>query len=115
MQKRLACIWATPCGRGCSIGANFQSTTVLIPPALATGNLTVITNAMAREVTIDARGRATGVHYIDKRTRRDAHVAGRAVVLAAGAGEIGAHPAQLEEQARSRRGWPTAAARSAAG
>jgi choline dehydrogenase-like flavoprotein len=87
MQKRLACIWATPCGRGCSIGANFQSTTVLIPPALATGNLTVITNAMAREVTMDARGRATGVHYIDKRTRRDAYVAGRAVILAAGAGE----------------------------
>ncbi len=87
MQTRLACIWAIPCGRGCSIGANFQSTTVLIPPALETGNLTVITDAMAREVTIDARGRATGVHYIDKKTRRDAYVAGRVVVLAAGAGE----------------------------
>ena len=87
MQTRLSCIWATPCGRGCSIGANFQSTTVLIPPALATGNLDIITNAMAREVRIDARGRATGVHYIDKRTRRDGYVAGRVVVLAAGACE----------------------------
>ena len=87
MQKRLGCIWATPCGRGCSIGANFQSTTVLIPPAVQTGNLTVYTQAMAREVTLDARGRATGVHFIDKRTRRDAFVAGRAVVLAAGACE----------------------------
>jgi choline dehydrogenase-like flavoprotein len=87
MQKRLACIWATPCGRGCSIGANFQSTTVLLPPAVATGNLKIITRAMAREVTVDARGRASGVHYIDKQTRRDAWVQGRAVVLAAGACE----------------------------
>jgi choline dehydrogenase-like flavoprotein len=84
IRNRLACIWATPCGRGCSIGANFQSTTVLLPPAVASGNLQIITQAMAREVTVDARGRASGVHYIDKRTRRDRHVAARAVVLAAG-------------------------------
>ena len=87
MQQRLPCIWATPCGRGCSIGANFQSTTVLLPPAVETGNLTIITMAMAREVTTDARGKATGVHYIDKRTRRDGHVKGRVVILAAGACE----------------------------
>jgi choline dehydrogenase-like flavoprotein len=87
MQQRLQCIWATPCGRGCNIGANFQSTTVFLPPAVATGNLTIITDAMAREVTVDKRGRATGVHYIDKKTRSDRHVAGRVVILAAGAGE----------------------------
>src|SRR5262245_27266843 len=59
MRQRLACIWATPCGRGCAIGANFQSTTVLLPPAVATGNLDIITLAMVREVTIDKAGRAT--------------------------------------------------------
>ncbi len=83
MQQRLACIWATPCGRGCAIGANFQSTTVLLPPAVMTGNLDIITDAMVREVTIDKTGRATGVHYIDKATRTDKHAAARAVVLAA--------------------------------
>jgi choline dehydrogenase-like flavoprotein len=87
MQQRLACIWATSCARGCAIGANFQSPTVLLPPALASGNLTIVTDAMAREVTVDRQGRATGVHYIDKRTRRDRHAAGRAVIVAAGAGE----------------------------
>jgi choline dehydrogenase-like flavoprotein len=87
MDHRLACIWATPCGRGCSIGANFQTPTVLLPPALATGNLEIITDAMAREVTVDARGRATGVHYIDKKTRRDRHVTGRVVIVAAGSCE----------------------------
>ncbi len=83
MQSRLACFWATDCGRGCSIKANFQSTTVLLPPAVASGNLDIITDAMVREVTVDKQGRATGVHYIDKQTREDRHAAARVVVLAA--------------------------------
>lgn len=87
MRGRAACFWATPCGRGCSIRANFQSTTVLLPPALATGNLDIVTDAMVREVTIDAQGRATGVHYIDKTTRQDLHAQADVVVLAASACE----------------------------
>jgi choline dehydrogenase-like flavoprotein len=87
MRSRAACLWATPCGRGCSIKANFQSPTVMLPPALATGNLQVRTDAMVREVTVDARGRANGVHFIDKRTRLDEHVRGRVVILAASACE----------------------------
>ncbi|HYP16197.1 MAG TPA: GMC family oxidoreductase [Opitutus sp.] len=87
MRKRAACFWATPCGRGCSIRANYQSTTVHLPPALATGNLDILTDAMAREITLDEHGRATGVAYIDKRTGRDVHVRGRIVVVAASACE----------------------------
>lgn len=83
LRQRQPCFWATGCGRGCSIRANFQSTTVLIPPALASGNLDIICDAMVREVTVDARGRATGVHYVDKLTRTDRHVQGKVVVLAA--------------------------------
>ncbi|MFN8571202.1 MAG: GMC family oxidoreductase [Gemmatimonadaceae bacterium] len=87
MAARQACFWATPCGNGCSIRANFQSTTVLLPPAMATGNCDIVNDAMVREVTVDAQGRATGVHYIDKRTRSDHHVKARVVVLAASACE----------------------------
>ncbi len=87
MRSRQACFWATECGRGCSIKANFQSTTVLLPPALATGNVDLITDAMVREVTVDRAGKATGVSYIDKRTRTDHHVSARVVVLAASACE----------------------------
>lgn len=87
MRSRAACFYATPCGRGCSIKANFQSPTVLLPPALATGNLDIITDAMVREVTVDARGRANGVHYIDKTTRLDEHVSARVVIVAASACE----------------------------
>ncbi len=85
MISRAPCFWATPCGRGCSIKANFQTPTVLLPPALASGNLDVVTGAMVREVTVDARGRASGVHYIDKETRLDEWVGADVVVLAASA------------------------------
>jgi choline dehydrogenase-like flavoprotein len=87
MRSRAACFWATPCGRGCSIRANYQSTTVHLPPALASGNLDIVSNAMAREVTMDANGKATGVIYIDKTTRQEHRVQGRVVVLAASSAE----------------------------
>ena len=87
MMTRSPCFWATDCTRGCSIRANFQSTTVLLPPALATGNLDIITDAMVREVLVDASGKATGVHYIDKTTRRDVIAKARVVILAASTGE----------------------------
>jgi choline dehydrogenase-like flavoprotein len=83
MAARLPCFYATPCGRGCSIKANYQSTTVHLPPALASGNLDILTDAMVREVTLGRDGKANGVNYIDKKTGHDCHVAGRVVVLAA--------------------------------
>ena len=85
MQKRAACFWATPCGRGCSIRANYQSTTVHLPPALATGNLDIVTDAMVRAVTKRADGSAEGVVYIDRKTGAEHRVKARIVVLAASA------------------------------
>jgi len=87
MEGRAACFWATDCGRGCAIRATYQSTTVHIPPAMATGNLDLVTNAMAREVTTGADGKATGVIFIDKTTGREFTAKARVVVLAASSGE----------------------------
>jgi choline dehydrogenase-like flavoprotein len=84
---RSACFYATPCIRGCSIGANFQSTTVLLPPARATRRLETITDAMAYEVEMGRDGRARGVHYVDRRSASHHFVAGRTVMLAASAME----------------------------
>ena len=83
MEARLPCFYATSCGRGCAIKANYQSTTVHLPPALASGNLDIVTNAMVREVTINKQGKATGVTYLDKTTGKDLHASARSVVLAA--------------------------------
>jgi choline dehydrogenase-like flavoprotein len=54
---------------------------------MATKKLAIVNNAMAREVTVDDTGRATGVSYIDKNTGREHHVQARIVVLAASACE----------------------------
>ena len=87
INGREACFYATPCGRGCAIKANFQSTTVLLPPAAATGKLTVQPNAHVFQVTLRPDGRASGVKYIDKTTGAIHAVTARSVVLAASAGE----------------------------
>ncbi|HET6251585.1 MAG TPA: GMC family oxidoreductase [Tepidisphaeraceae bacterium] len=87
MANRSACFWATSCGRGCNVGANYQSTTVHLPPALATGNLDIIPMAHAREVSIGKDGKATGIVFIDKTTGKETRVNGKVVILAAGACE----------------------------
>ena len=87
LPGRQACHYCGQCGRGCSAKANFSSPDVLIAPALATGRLTLLTNAMAREVTIGKDGLATGVSYVDKNTGEDRHVSAKVVVLAASACE----------------------------
>ena len=87
MRSRAPCFWATDCHRGCSIRANYDSQTVHLRPALATGNLDILPNVMAREVTIDPHGKATGITFIDKTTGREGHAAGRVVVLAASSQE----------------------------
>jgi len=87
IHGRAACHHCGQCNRGCKTNSNFSSTGVLIPPAMETGKLTLVTNAMAREVTTDARGLATGVSYVNKLTGADEHVNARVVVLAASACE----------------------------
>ena len=87
LGNRVACHYCGQCNRGCATHSNFSSPSVLIPPALATKRLTIVANAMAREVTVNPEGLATGVAYIDKNTGRENHVQARIVVLAASACE----------------------------
>jgi len=87
LNGRLPCHYCGQCNRGCATHSNFSSPSVLLPPAMATGKLTIVANAMAREVTVDDAGLASGVSYIDKNTVRENHVRARIVVLAASACE----------------------------
>ena len=84
---RAACHYCGQCNRGCKTNSNFSSPGVLIEPALRTGRLSLVPNAMAREITVDDRHLATGVAYIDKITGADEHVRARVVVVAASACE----------------------------
>jgi choline dehydrogenase-like flavoprotein len=87
VNGRLPCHYCGQCGRGCTTASNFSSSQVLLPPAMATGKLTLITGAMAREVLVGKDGKATGVSYIDKGTRTEQRINARAVVVAASACE----------------------------
>ena len=87
LNGRPACHYCGQCGRGCATHSNFSSPSVLLPPALATGKLRIIPNAMAREVLTDDSGLATGVSYVNRTDRRDYAVRARIVVLAASACE----------------------------
>lgn len=87
LGNRPACHYCGQCGRGCMTSSNFSSQSVLLPPAKATGNLTIITHAMAREVLTDNEGQATGVSYVDTQTMQDYEIKAKVVVLAASACE----------------------------
>jgi choline dehydrogenase-like flavoprotein len=87
LNGRMACHYCSQCFRGCTTNSNFASPDVLILPALETGRLTLITHAMAREVTVGRDGLATGVSYIDKTDGSEKRVNARIVVLAASACE----------------------------
>ena len=86
--ERGACFFCGQCNRNCSMAkADFSSTNVLIYPAMATGNVDVVANAMAREVLTNNEGLATGVSYVNKDDMMEYQVTGRVVIVAAGACE----------------------------
>lgn len=84
VAPRSACFNATPCTRGCTIGAMFQTTTSFLPMAKATGRLTIVTDAMVSRVVMATKGRAAGVEYVDRKTGMRHQAKARAVMLAAG-------------------------------
>jgi choline dehydrogenase-like flavoprotein len=87
LNGRPACHYCGQCGRGCSTASNYAASYVQIFPAMQTGRVQVLTNAMARELITDAAGKVTAVSYIDKATGSERQVRCRAVVLSASACE----------------------------
>lgn len=61
-----------------------SSLNLLLPDALATGNLTVVPNAVVRRVTVDKNtGLVNGADFLDRHSRRELHAKARVVVVAA--------------------------------
>ena len=65
-NDRGACFFCGQCNRSCKVYGDFSASSCLVIPALKTGNLELISNAMVREVLTDKNGLATGVSYVSK-------------------------------------------------
>lgn len=87
LNGRAPCHYCGECGRGCVTASNYSSSQVQIFPAMKTGRVQIISNAMARELITDASGKVTAVSYIDKNTRTEQQIRCRTVVVAASACE----------------------------
>jgi len=60
-KDRGACFYCGQCGRSCKVYGDFSASSCLVIPAIKTGNLKVITNAMVRQILTGKEGQATGV------------------------------------------------------
>ncbi len=87
-KERGSCFYCSQCGRSCKAYADFSASSCLVIPALSTGNVDLVTNAMAREIMTDKNtGLATAVSYINKDDMQEYQVSGRTVIVAASACE----------------------------
>ena len=82
-KDRGACFYCGQCGRSCKVYADFSASSCLVIPAIKTGNLKVITNAMVRKVITGKEGQATGVSYVDKIDGQEYQLNAKIVILGA--------------------------------
>ena len=81
---RLPCHYCGPCERGCSTFSYFSSPFTTVKDAVASGNCTVITNAVVSHVNMDnTSNRASSVSFVDRLTRQVKEVRGKTVILCA--------------------------------
>jgi choline dehydrogenase-like flavoprotein len=84
INGRGPCHFCGPCERGCMTHSYFNSAFTTVADALATGNCTLISNAMVYKVLMDPdRNRAGGILYIDRNTRQPREIHARTVILCA--------------------------------
>jgi len=82
-EERGSCFYCNQCWRGCQVYADFSSSSVLCKPAVKSGNVYLINDAMVREVLTNEQGLASGVSFIDRNTLEEHVVKAKIVILAA--------------------------------
>jgi choline dehydrogenase-like flavoprotein len=81
---RAPCQYRGICARGCSYGAYFSTQSSTLPAAQATGNLTLLTDALVERIETGPKTRrATGIVAIDAKSGARTRYAARVVFLCA--------------------------------
>ncbi len=82
--QRHKCHFCGECGKGCDVGAMFNSVASTLPVAMRTGRLTLRPNSVVRHLIIDNNtGKAKGVAFVDRVTRQELEAFSKVVVVAA--------------------------------
>jgi choline dehydrogenase-like flavoprotein len=102
-----ACHFCGNCTEGCDTGSFFSTPWFFLPDAEKSGNLELRTHALVKNVIAGDDGQVAGVAYIDRTTRQEVEVYGRAVVVAASCVES----ARILLNSKSSR-WPAGIANS---
>jgi choline dehydrogenase-like flavoprotein len=82
LNNRPPCHYCGNCVNGCDVGAMFNSVAVTLPPALKTGNVTLLCDSVVSHVLMDSEHRARGVRYVERATGHAVEVEAGVVVLA---------------------------------
>jgi len=86
--NRDACYYSNFCGSyGCSSGAKSSSREALIKPALATGNLVLLTNSHVKSLHTSQKDVVDYAVVVDTITGKESHIKGKLFVVAAQAHE----------------------------
>jgi choline dehydrogenase-like flavoprotein len=84
VQAKKRDIPVTKMRRALGRGQFASSYNLLIPDAVQTGNLTIVPNAVVRNLTIDRNtGLVDGANFVDRHSKREMHAKARVVVVAA--------------------------------
>ncbi|MCF8326271.1 MAG: GMC family oxidoreductase [Leadbetterella sp.] len=79
---RGSCQYRNMCGRGCPFGAYFSTQAATLPVAKKTGNLTILTNAIVKEIIYnDTKQKATGVLIKDSITKKETELQAKTIFL----------------------------------
>ncbi len=79
------CHFCGSCGRGCDVGAFWNSISDTLPAAVKTGRLALRSDAVVREILVDRNGKPRGVLFIDRSSKKSYEAKGRVIVLGASA------------------------------
>jgi choline dehydrogenase-like flavoprotein len=82
LHNRPPCHYCGNCVNGCDVGAMFSTVSSTLPPALKSGNVTVLCDSVVSHVLMDSENRTRGVTYIERHTKKSVDLSSRVVILA---------------------------------